>query len=120
MKKISLLILFLIVFLIIFLYVHQKVLIYVEVYNLSKAYKIYNELVDRKDFLMYNLKREVSLPKLNQWAKENNLSFVGKDKILVLNLNKNFISNNRVKFSSNNTNIKFTKSSFEALAEEKE
>ena len=71
-----------------FLYLHQKVVIYVQAYELSKNYQTYNDLVDERDFLMSNFKKEASLPKINQWAADNNLVPVAKERILGLNLRR--------------------------------
>ncbi|MBU2102509.1 MAG: hypothetical protein KKF80_03855 [Candidatus Omnitrophica bacterium] len=68
-----------------FLYLHQKVQIYVEAYRLSKNYQIYNECVDKRDHLMYNFMKEVSLVRLNAWVDKNEFSPVQKGKMLALN-----------------------------------
>jgi uncharacterized HAD superfamily protein len=68
-----------------FLYLHQKVLICVEAYKLSKNYKTYHQLVSRRDALKYNLAKDVSLVKLNEWVEKNNFSFTKKE-IVALHL----------------------------------
>ena len=67
------------------LYLHQKIQIYVEAYRLSNNHHYHNELVDKRDYLMYNLAKEVSLAKVNQWAQAQNFTPVDKEKILALN-----------------------------------
>ncbi len=67
------------------IYLHQKVQIYVEAYRLSNNYSYHNELVDKRDYLMYNLAKEVSLAKVNQWARDQNFTPVDKEKVLALN-----------------------------------
>ncbi|MFH1771487.1 MAG: hypothetical protein ABH872_01610 [Candidatus Omnitrophota bacterium] len=80
--------LFILVFILAFLYLHQKISIYVEAYRLSKNLYVYNELVDNRDYLVYNFKKEVSLSKINQWAEGHNFIPVAKEKVLALRLNK--------------------------------
>jgi hypothetical protein len=67
-------------------YLHQKVLVYIEAYKLTKNYRILNELVDMRDHLVYNLDKETSVSKLNQWAEKN--SFAPAQKLLALNLKR--------------------------------
>jgi hypothetical protein len=68
------------------IYLHQKIQIYVEAYRLSNNYHCHNELVDKRDYLMYNLAKEVSLAKVNQWAQAQNFTPVDKGKVLALNI----------------------------------
>jgi hypothetical protein len=67
-------------------YLHQKVLVYIEAYKLTKNYRILNELVDKRDYLVYNLNKETSVPKINQWAEKN--SFAPAHKLLAINLKR--------------------------------
>jgi hypothetical protein len=76
------------IFLSILFYLHQKILIYVEAYRLSKTNHVYNELVDKRDYLVYNLNKELSVAKINQWADKNDFTVVGKEKIIALNLRR--------------------------------
>jgi len=77
-----------IIFAALFLRLHQKVQIYVEAYNLSKNYSVYNNLADKRDYLTYNFNKKVSVAKLSQWAEDNKFSLVGKNNVLALNLKK--------------------------------
>lgn len=84
MKKILPLTISLFLFLTSLLYLHQKVQIYVEAYRLNAGYERYNELVDKRDYLMYNFAKEISLAKVNQWAKNECFSPVGRERFLAL------------------------------------
>ncbi|MDP2922914.1 MAG: hypothetical protein Q8O30_04245 [Candidatus Omnitrophota bacterium] len=86
------------IFLSLFLYLHQKVLIYVEAYKLTKNYHLCNELIDKRDYLVYNLKKETSVSKINQWAQKNN--FAPAQKLLALNLKKQENLKPKGKFAS--------------------
>lgn len=68
------------------LYLHQKILIYVEAYKISKNHRFLNELVDKRDYLVYNLTKETSVPKVNQWAEKNN--FMHTEKVFALDLRR--------------------------------
>jgi hypothetical protein len=67
-------------------FLHQKILIYVEAYKISKNHRLSNELVDKRDYLVYNLTKETSVQKINQWAEKNN--FPPTEKVLALNLRR--------------------------------
>jgi hypothetical protein len=69
-------------------YLHQKILIYVEAYKLSKTHHAYKELVDKRDYLLFTFNKEISVAKINQWAEKNNLTIVAKEKIIALNTRK--------------------------------
>jgi hypothetical protein len=86
MKKINPVIIIFIVFMGSFIYLHQKIEIYVQAYQLSSNYHVYNELVDKKDYLMYNFTKEISIAKVNQWAQSENFRPVSKDQILAVGL----------------------------------
>jgi len=86
MKKILPLFLAVFIFSSSLLYLHQKIQIYVEAYRLSSNHRRYNELVDKRDYLMYNLAKEISLAKVNQWAQAQNFAPVDKNKVLALNI----------------------------------
>lgn len=86
MKHSIIFILIVFIFLASFLYLHQKVLIFVEAYKLSKNHRIYNELVDKRDYLVYNFTKETSVLKVNQWAEKN--KFIPAEKVLALNLKR--------------------------------
>jgi hypothetical protein len=109
------------IFLLSLLYLHQKVLIYIEAYRLTKTHRFYNELVDRRDYLVYNLNKETSVPKVNQWAERHNFTPVSKNKVLALNLKREGtpVSKNKVaSFFSHILRISATSDT--ALAEGKE
>jgi len=94
MKKITPLLLVIFIFLPSLFYLHQKVQIYVEAYRLSGNYSYHNQLIDKKDYLMYNFTKEISLAKINQWADEQHFVSVGKDKHLFLTAKKEDVKNN--------------------------
>jgi hypothetical protein len=77
------------IFILAFIYLHQKVLCLVESYKLSNNYQNFKELVDKRDFLMYNFNKEITIAKINQWAQLNDFSPVDKTRIYVMNLNNN-------------------------------
>lgn len=74
------------IFILSFFYLHQKVQIYVQAYQLSSNYQGYNELVDKKDYLMYNFAKSISFAKVNHWAENNGFQPVEKKRTLALNL----------------------------------
>jgi len=84
MKRVLPLILSVFLFVCALSYLHQKVQIYVEAYRLSINYQHYNELIDKRDYLMYNFSKEVSLDRINQWVKLEDFSPVGEERMLVL------------------------------------
>ena len=108
-------------FLATFFYLHQKVQIYVEAYRLSKNYQVYNECVDKRDYLMYNFMQHVSLSKLNEWVEKNEFFSVGKGKMLALNLEKKSppIPKNKLAFLFNRF-LGFPAGSSTALAKDRE
>ncbi len=69
-----------------FMYLNQKINIYVQAYKLSKSYRTYNDLSDKRDYLMASLAPQISVSKVNQWAATNNFSPVEKERIVALNL----------------------------------
>lgn len=86
MKKRYFFILGVFIFLSSLFFLHQKILIYVEAYKVSKNHRLYNELVDKRDYLIYNLTKETSVSKVNQWAEKN--KFLPAEKVFALNLRK--------------------------------
>jgi hypothetical protein len=108
-------------FLATFFYLHQKVQIYVEAYRLSNNYQIYNECVDKRDYLMYNFMKQVSVSKLNEWVERNEFSSVEKGRILALNLEKKNspIHKNKLAFLFNRF-LGFPTGSSTALAKDRE
>ncbi|MCK4916771.1 MAG: hypothetical protein KAI91_05635 [Candidatus Omnitrophica bacterium] len=83
MKKFLPLIFVLLIFMAGLVYINQKINIYIEAYNLSNNYSCYNESIDKRDFLMHNLAKEISLVKVNEWVRSENYSLVEKENILV-------------------------------------
>lgn len=86
MKKLKPFFFLILAFLFTFLYLQQKVGIQVQAYQLSENYRFYNELVDKRDFMMYNFTRKISLAQVNQWAENNDLSTVNRSRLVALNL----------------------------------
>jgi len=84
MKKILPLTIPLFIFLASLIYLHQKVQIYVEAYRLNANHERYNELVDKRDYLMYNFAKEVSLSKVNRWAENESFAPVSKERVVAL------------------------------------
>ena len=84
MKKVLILTIPLFIFISSLTYLHQKVQIYVEAYRLNSNHERYNELVDKRDYLMYNFAKEVSLSKVNQWAENERFAPVGKERVIAL------------------------------------
>lgn len=74
------------VFILSFFYLHQKIQIYVQAYQLGRNYQAYNELVDKKDYLVYNFAKSISFAKVNHWAENNGFQPVEKKRTLALNL----------------------------------
>ncbi|UCD15523.1 MAG: hypothetical protein JSV34_00280, partial [Candidatus Omnitrophota bacterium] len=110
-----------VIFIFSFLYLHQNVQVYVHAYKLSQNSQRYNELIDKKDYLMYNFAKSISLAKVNQWAEENDFGFVGKRQMLALNLKgeKGPVRESKLAFLYDRF-LKFPAASSTALAEEKE
>ncbi len=97
MKKITPLILIAFIFFPSFFFLHQKIQIYVEAYRLSENYNYHNQLIDKKDYLMYTFTKATSLAKVNQWAKAQDFVSVGKDKHFSLATKKESAkSNNKI------------------------
>ena len=63
-------------------YLHQKIEIYVQAYRLSSSFAKHNELVDKRDYLMYNLSKEISIVRVNQWAQRENFHPVDSERVL--------------------------------------
>lgn len=74
-----------IVFLGLFIYLQQKVSIYIAAYTLSHNYRVYTELSGQRDYLSRNYSKEVSLPRINQWAQKNSFTQIEKGSLLALN-----------------------------------
>jgi len=85
MRKGLALILPIFIFFPLLLYLHQKIQIHIEAYQLSNNYRHYNELVDKRDNLKYCFSKEVSLAKINQWVDASDFSPVSSRQVVVLN-----------------------------------
>lgn len=97
MKKLLPIIIIIIIFGLSLLYLHQKIQIHVQAYRLSSNYSYYNELVDKKDYLMYNFTKEISLAKVNQWVQEEGFHPVERDMVLALKVKaEQGINRNRI------------------------
>lgn len=68
------------------LYLHQKIQIYVEAYKLGNEYSQHNELLDKRDYLMYNFSKEISLAKVNKWAQDRNFTPIGKERLFIMDI----------------------------------
>lgn len=84
-----------VIFALSFIYLHQKVQIYVAAYQLSRNSQAYNELVDKRDYLMYNFSKKIPLAKVNQWAQEHDFGLIDKERKLALNLKADGLSVNK-------------------------
>jgi hypothetical protein len=73
-------------FLLMFVYLHQKISIYVEAYNLSRNFELFTDYTDKRDHLMWVFAKETSLSKINQWAQDNDFYPVEKARVVALNL----------------------------------
>ncbi len=98
MKKILPLILPVLIFLPVLLYLHQKVQLYVEAYRLSNSFSYHKELIDKRDYLMYNFSKEATLAKVNQWASLKDFTPVDKGRVMALNIKRQpqIIGNNKI------------------------
>ncbi len=88
MKKITPLLLLVLIFSASLCYLHQKIQIFVEAYRLSTNYTRYNELVAKRDYLLYNLNKHLTLEKINQWAQNQNYQVVTPDMVLAVRITK--------------------------------
>jgi len=121
MRKFTPLILSVFLFIFALSYLHQKVQIYVEAYLLSTNYDRYNELVDKRDYLMYNFSREVSLGRVNQWVSLEEFSPVDSERMLVLAGQKQTeVARSNKAVSLVDRLLRASTSTSMALAEEKE
>jgi len=67
-----------------FIYLNQKVFYFIEAYRISKNYAYYRELVDKRDYLLYNLSKRTTLPKVAKWAHDNNFFLAKEESIIAL------------------------------------
>ena len=73
-----------VIFCAVFTYLHQKIQTFVVAYQLRENYRSYNNLIDKKDYLMYNFAKEISLYKVNQWANKNDFTPVDGERVLAM------------------------------------
>ncbi|UCC94330.1 MAG: hypothetical protein JSW40_05830 [Candidatus Omnitrophota bacterium] len=78
----------LLIFFALLFYLHQKVCVFVEAYRLNKNYRCFNELVDKKDYLAYNLAKDVSLAKINKWTEDNHFFLAKKEEIIAFSVKR--------------------------------
>jgi len=78
----------LVVFAFALLYVHLKVLVYVEAYQINDQCTTLNKLVDARDDLVYNFSKKTRICTVAGWAQENNFSLPDNEKVVVLNIEK--------------------------------
>ncbi|MFH1519097.1 MAG: hypothetical protein ABIE75_00810 [Candidatus Omnitrophota bacterium] len=98
MKKILPLVLPVIIFLPVLIYLHHKVQLYVEAYRLSNSFGYHKELIDKRDYLMYNFANQATLAKVNQWASLKDFTPVDKDRKMALNIKRQaeIVSDNKI------------------------
>jgi hypothetical protein len=118
MKKTFVFILPVCIFIPTLFYLHQKVQIHIEAYRLSNTYHCHNELIDRRDYLMYNFSKEISLVKINRWAQNENLTPVDKSKVLALNIKAKDQTSEKKTVSLLGRLLKASSSASTALAKE--
>jgi len=118
MKKILPFILPVFIFLPTCLYLHQKVQIYTQAYRLSQNYGRYNELVDKRDYLMYTFSKAISLDEINQWAQKQELNPVSGRRVITLSKQDKAQAKNKATLLLDRF-LKASVSTSTALAEEK-
>ena len=120
MKKVLSLILPVLVFIPALLYLHQKVQLYVEAYRLSNTFNYHKELIDKRDYLMYNFAKEATLAKVNQWASLKDFTQVDKGRVMALNIERQtqVVSNNKIPLLLDRI-LRASTSTSTALAKEK-
>ena len=72
--------------------------LHVQAYTLTQNYKHYTDLVDRRDVLLYNLSKEISLDKINHWAQVNDFDLSHGEIVLAFE-NKNLTTRGEREFS---------------------
>lgn len=72
------------VFITIFVYLHQKIVISVENYRISKNIDEHKRLVDLRDKELRDFFSLVSCDKINEWARENKFVLAKKNSKIVL------------------------------------
>lgn len=80
------------------MYLHQKIQVYVQAYQISMYHRCLTELIDKKDYLVYNFSKEISLAKVNKWADGNKFVCADTKKMTFLDLNEQkapIIKNNK-------------------------
>jgi len=113
------------VFLVSFFYLHQKIRLHIEAYKLTNNYRFYNELVDKRDLLLYNFSRKISLDKINDWAEKNQFDLAHGEMVFAFNTGQSEASSGTEvsragMLAQLNSRIFNLAGAPEALAEEKE
>jgi hypothetical protein len=113
------------VFILSLIYLHQKIALHIEAYRLSNHYKIYNDLVDKRDALLYNFYKSTSLEKVNLWAESNRFQPPQKERVFAFRMTpetgaqeKDFTISGIIAYLNRRLFVLSTKAS-EALAKEK-
>lgn len=52
---------------------------------MSNTFNYHKELVDKRDYLMYNFAKEANLAKVNRWASLKDFAPVGKGRVMAVN-----------------------------------
>jgi len=95
-------------------YLHQKVNIYIEAYQLTANYGQHNDLLAKRDNLMCAFSKEVSLARINQWAQDQKFSTLNSEKVIALDTKKAGIVSNPTSFFDRILNVSLSTSSAEA------
>jgi len=65
---------------------------------LSNTFNYHKELIDKRDYLMYNFAKEATLAKVNQWASLKDFTPVDKGRVMALNIKRQtqIVSDNKM------------------------
>ncbi len=55
---------------------------------MSNAFNYHKELIDKRDYLMYNFAKEATLAKVNQWASLKDFTQVDKGSVMALEMKR--------------------------------
>jgi hypothetical protein len=69
-------------------YLHQRVMIYVNAYELNSIYCDYNKLVDTRDVLLYNFSKEASLENINSWVEAHGYTLAQEGKVFAMRIGR--------------------------------
>ena len=115
----------LVVFIVCFFYLHQKVKIHEQAYLLTDNYKHYSDLIEERDFLLYEFSRKISLDRINRWAQHNEFDIANGEIVLAFE-NGKVETSDKEKVLEANIFARFSRRLFnlpegpEALAEDTE